>query len=238
MIPVTDALRARRFPFVNLAIIVACVLVFIYELTLSDLRIEELFYDYGVVPNDMTNWVESPSGLGEPATVLSAAFLHGGWLHLAGNMIFLWVFGDNVEDVLGHVVYALFYAASALGAVALQVATDTGETVPMIGASGAIAGVLGAYLLLFPVARVGVFVPVLFFFGAIPVQAWALILLWFVMQIFAGYASLADPDVTQTVAVWAHVGGFITGFGLMLVARPFVKVRSLPRQPRRRGGIW
>lgn len=233
MIPVSDAVRRRRFPVVNVAIITACVLAFIYELTLSEARINDLFRDYGVVPNDLTTWLEDPSGIGEPLTVLTAAFLHGGWLHLIGNMLFLWVFGDNVEDVLGHLLYALFYAASAVGAVALQVAVDTNETIPMIGASGAIAGVLGAYLLLFPQARVGLFIPAFFFLGAVPVPAFTLIIFWFVMQLLAGVASLGESQATQSVAFWAHVGGFLTGFALMLAARPFVKVRAAPRRPRR-----
>ena len=138
-------------------------------------------------------------------------------------MAYLWVFGDNVEDALGHFVYPLFYVTGAIGAVAAQVAVDTDETIPMVGASGAIAAVLGGYLVLYPKARIGV----LFFIAIFPVPAVALILFWFLMQLFVGIAAIGDAEATQGVAVWAHVGGFVTGFLIMLAIRPMIPRRSL-----------
>lgn len=219
MFPVTDTIKSRRFPIVNLLLILACIGVFIYELTLStEADVNAFFQDYGVVPKQISDWWNSPSSLEEPATLLTAAFLHGGWLHLLGNMIYLWVFGDNIEDALGHIGYALFYAVGAIGAALLQVAIDTDSITPMIGASGAIAAVLGAYLVLYPRASVGVFLVIFI----LPVPAFVLIIFWFIMQLASGVATLGDTQATETVAFWAHIGGFVTGFAIMLVLRPFI----------------
>jgi membrane associated rhomboid family serine protease len=159
--------------------------------------------------------------------MVTAAFLHGGWLHLAGNMVFLWVFGDNVEDALGHVQYAAFYVVSAIGAAFLQVAVDPHSTVPMLGASGAIAGVLAGYLILYPRATVGV---LLLPFFVLPIPAFALIAIWFALQLFTGVAEIGNTSASSGIAVWAHVGGFLTGLALMLIARPFIPARSLSRK--------
>jgi len=236
VIPVTDAIRSRTFPFVNIAIIVACILIFIYELSLNVTDLDEFFFDYAVVPAQLYDWWKSPDGVSEPVTVFTAAFLHGGWLHLAGNMLFLWVFGDNVEDALGHVLYLLFYLLSAAGAAAVEVAFDTDSIVPVVGASGAIAGVLGGYLVLYPRARVGVVVPLLFFLGAIPVPAFLLILAWFALQLVTGVMTIGDTSVSSGIAVWAHVGGFVTGLAIMLLARPFIPGKALSR-PKGRGPV-
>jgi membrane associated rhomboid family serine protease len=235
MIPVTDAVRARRRPYVNVGIIILCSAIFAYELLLPSSDLDAFFRDFGVIPADLWAWWQDPSGLAEPATIVTSMFLHGGWLHLASNMVFLWVFGDNVEDALGHVGYALFYAACGAAAAVAQVATDTSSTVPIIGASGAIAGVLGAYLVLYPRATVGVIVPWLWFFGAFPIPAAVMILFWFALQLLAGIADLGT-DAAQSVAYWAHVGGFAAGFASMFALRPFVKVRPLER--RRRHNVW
>ncbi|MEX0683683.1 MAG: rhomboid family intramembrane serine protease [Dehalococcoidia bacterium] len=237
MIPVLDSVRARRTPYINVAFMAISVAVFIYELTLSTVDVNSFFLDWGIVPRDIDLWVRDPSGLEEPATIATAAFIHGGWLHLAGNMLFLWVFGDNVEDALGHIGYVLFYFACAAGAAALQVATDTSSGVPMIGASGAIAGVLGAYLVLYPRATVAVLLP-FFFFIPFPAPAFVLIVLWFAMQLFAGFASIGTSEVSEGVAVWAHVGGFITGFGIMFLLRPLVPKRPYSQPRRGRAGMY
>jgi membrane associated rhomboid family serine protease len=242
MIPVTDTVRTRSVPFVNVAIILTCIGVFVYELTLSAVDINEFFLDYGVIPQQLAGWVENPSGLEEPSTIFTAAFVHGGWLHLIGNMLYLWVFGDNVEDALGHVWYALFYLMAAAAAVAVQVAVNTDQFIPMIGASGAIAGVLGAYLVLYPRATVGAVIPLLWFFGPIPMPAVLLIGFWFLMQIFAGAASIGGDatGVSEGVAVFAHIGGFVVGFAVVLVLRPLIRRR--PYQAiggrRRRTDVW
>jgi membrane associated rhomboid family serine protease len=239
MIPVTDAVRAQRLPVANVAIILACIAVFVYELTLSLPDLNRFFFDYSVIPASLDAWANHPSGLWAPSTIFTSAFLHGGWLHLGGNMIFLWVFGDNVEDALGHLPYALFYAISAVGAITLQVAMDKRSDVPVLGASGAIAGVLAGYLVLYPRAPVGVFVPLIWFLGLIPIPAVILILFWFGLQLFSGIASIGTSSAGQGVAVWAHVGGFITGLAMMIAARPFIPRRSLS-QPRsgRQARVW
>ncbi len=230
MIPVGDSTRRRITPYVNVGIIVASVLVFLYELFLSA-DINRFFFDWGVIPVQLVDWLESPSGVEEPATVVTAMFIHGGWLHLIGNMLFLWVFGDNVEDAMGHGRYLLFYLLAGVGAVALQVFVDPDSGIPMVGASGAIAGVLGAYLVLYPRARVSVVIPWLWFLGVFPVPAAFLIVFWFLLQLLNGVAALgATTSVTQGIAFWAHVGGFIVGLLLVWVFR----------RPRRRGPtvVW
>jgi membrane associated rhomboid family serine protease len=238
MIPVSDSTRTRSFPYVNVGLIAACIAVFIYELTLSDREINRFFFDYGVIPSQLNGWLQHPSGLGVPSTVITSAFVHGGWLHLLGNMIFLWVFGDNVEDVFGHVRYLIFYAAAATGAVALQVAADTSTLVPMVGASGAIAGVLGAYLVLYPRARVRVIFPLFWFLGAVRLPALGLILFWFVLQLFTGLASVGTATGgSEGVAVWAHVGGFLTGFLITLLLRPYL-ARPASSSGQRNVKVW
>lgn len=230
MIPVSDAIRSRTFPVVNIALIFTCIAVFVYELTLSDGSLQRLFIDYGVIPAEISDWADNPSGLREPGTVLTSAFLHGGWLHLAGNMLFLWVFGDNVEDALGHVPYLLFYLISAMAATALQVLVEPDVVIPMVGASGAIAGILGAYLVLYPRTTVSVLVPV-FFFIPFPIPAFALIGFWFLLQLFSGIATIGgDTLAEQSIAFWAHVGGFTAGFAIMLALRPFIPRRRLSQR--------
>jgi membrane associated rhomboid family serine protease len=142
-------------------------------------------------------------------------------------MLYLWVFGDNIEDALGHVLYVLFYIACAAGAVAMQVVVDTNDLVPMVGASGAISGVMGGYFILYPTARVDV----LLIFFIFPVPAVVLIGFWFVMQLLTGVATIgAAEGASEGVAVWAHVGGFLTGLGLILAMRPFIRIRPLRRR--------
>ncbi len=228
MIPVADSVRTRRTPYVNVSLILISIAVFLYELTLSAADLNQFFLDYGVVPADIDAWLGDRSGIEEPLTIATAAFVHGGWLHLGFNMLFLWVFGDNIEDALGHLPYLAFYLLAATGAAALQVATDTGSAIPMVGASGAIAGVLGAYLVLYPRATVAVLLP-FFFFIPVPVPAFALLVFWFVLQLFTGIASVGTSEVSEGIAVWAHVGGFVTGFILILLLRPFIRRRPYRR---------
>src|SRR3990172_556026 len=219
MIPVGDSTRRRITPYVNVGIIAACILVFLYELSLSAVEVNKLFVDWGVIPVQLKDWLESPSGVEEPATVVTSMFIHGGWLHLIGNMLYLWVFGDNVEEAMGHVRYLLFYLLAGVGAAALQVFVDQNSLIPMVGASGAIAGVLGAYLVLYPRATVAVLIPWLWFFGAFPVPAAFLIVFWFLLQLLNGVASLGASGVTEGVAFWAHVGGFLAGLAMVWLFR-------------------
>jgi len=231
MFPVSDEPKTRTVPFVNVALIIACVLVFVYELTLSQIDINRFFHDYGVVPKELSDWLEEPSGLEEPATVITSSFVHGGALHLGGNMLYLWVFGDNIEDALGHLLYPLFYLVAAVGAVAAQVVIDTDALIPMVGASGAISGVMGGYFVLYPTARVNV----LFGFFLLPVPAIVLIGFWFALQLLTGFATVGTAEgASEGVAVWAHVGGFLTGLVIVLVMRPFIRIRPV----RRRREMW
>jgi rhomboid family protein len=233
--PVSDEPRTRTFPYVNIALILACILVFIYELTLSERDINSLFFDYGVVPRQVSDSVEGHWNLLEFLTVFTSAFLHGGFLHLVGNMLYLWVFGDNIEDALGHVLYFLFYLTAAIGAVTLQVAIDPDSAIPMVGASGAISGVMGAYFVLYPTARVDVLV----IFFIFPVPAVFLIGFWFALQLLTGIATIGTAEgASEGVAVWAHVGGFITGLVIILALRPFIRIRPLAERRRRRAPDW
>ena len=234
MIPIGDSARRHTTPYVHVGIIIACVLVFIYELSLSTIDVGRFFQDWGVVTVQLVNWLESPSVVEEPSTVVTSMFIHGGWLHLIGNMLFLWVFGDNVEDAMGHGRYLVFYLLAGLAATALQVFIDQESLIPMVGASGAIAGVLGAYLVLYPRATVSVLIPWLWFFGAFPVPAAFLIVFWFLLQLLSGVASLgAAAGATEGIAFWAHVGGFIAGVVLVWAFR-----RQKPRRRRPPAVVW
>jgi membrane associated rhomboid family serine protease len=226
LIPVSDEPKTRRFPYVNVALIISCVLVFVYELTLSEREINSFFLDYGAVPRQLSDTVEGGWSLPELATIATSAFVHGGFLHLIGNMLYLWLFGDNVEDVLGHFFYLVFYFVAAIGAVALQVAVDPDAMIPMVGASGAISGVMGGYFVLYPTARVDILV----FFFIFPVPAVFLIGFWFALQLLTGFATIGTAEgASEGVAVWAHIGGFITGLVIILALRPFIRVQPTRR---------
>jgi membrane associated rhomboid family serine protease len=216
MIPFRDNIPSRSFPIINIGIIVANVLVFFYELTLGP-QLEPFIAHYGVVPAAVFAWPQSNlpfSALAVP--FLTSMFLHGGWLHLIGNMWYLWIFGDNVEDRLGHFTYLIFYILCGIGAGIVHTILNYDVTVPSIGASGAIAGVLGAYLVSYPFARVLTLVPVVFFFPIIEIPAIIVLGFWFVMQFLYGATSLASATAASGgVAWWAHVGGFIVGMILV-----------------------
>lgn len=164
------------------------------------------FFEYAAIPARIT----SGEGFG---TLISSMFLHGGWMHLAGNMLFLWIFGDNIEDEMGHIPYLLFYIVSGIAAGLIQVGAAPGSTIPTVGASGAIAGVMGSYLLLFPKARVDILLILIVFFRIFPVPAWILLAVWFGMQFVGGIG--ADLSAGG-VAYWAHAGGFAAGILLTL----------------------
>lgn len=236
MIPIGDENAGSVLkPYVNFTLIGLCVIVFLYEMILPDRQLNALFFEWGAVPAR----IMSGDGL---VTIFTSMFLHGGWSHLLGNMVFLYVFGDNIEDAMGHVQYLLFYLLCGIAAAGLQIALDPGSTIPMIGASGAISGVMGAYLVLFPQGRVRA----LMFFGAfgqvILVPAWTMIGLWFGLQLLSAFASLGAGG-EGGVAFWAHVGGFIAGAVLVFLFRNRDAVerqnavramQEAPRQMRRR----
>jgi membrane associated rhomboid family serine protease len=228
VIPYSDPSEPNRiFPFVNIGLIVVNFLVFFYELSLGaggTAHLNSFITQYGLVPCEYTNHCHAGPGTPNPfwVTLFTSMFMHGGWLHILGNMIYLWVFGDNIENSMGHFRYLIFYLLCGLGANALEIATTVGSHAPGLGASGAIAGVLAAYLMLYPTSRVGTLIPIGFFFLPIRLPAWVLIAFWFVLQLINGVTLLASRAVdVGGVAYWAHVGGFVTGGILVwLLRRP------------------
>ncbi len=218
MIPLKDKNPSSTVPFVNYILIAANAAVFFYELSLGS-GLGDFFVKYGLVPS---RYFEMVAAHTHPVTryfpFFTSMFIHGGWLHIIGNMWFLFIFGDNVEDRLGHRRYFLFYLLSGLAAAALQVFLSAGSSVPTIGASGAISGVLGAYLVMFPRARIVTLLPIFFFFDIIDISAILFIGFWFMIQFFSGIQSLG-VDTTGGIAWWAHVGGFVAGIALVPIFR-------------------
>jgi membrane associated rhomboid family serine protease len=208
MFPIRDHNPSGRTPYVVYALIAANIAVFLsYAGIMSDDRaLSQFFFDYAIIPAR----ISSGSGYG---TLISSIFVHGGFLHLAGNMLFLWIFGDNLEDEMGHVKFLGFYLACGIGAGVIHILAAPGSAVPTVGASGAIAGVMGGYLLLFPKARIDILLILIVIFRVFPIPAWIMLAMWFIMQ-FAGGLS-ADPNAGG-VAYWAHAGGFVAGFVLTI----------------------
>jgi membrane associated rhomboid family serine protease len=221
MIPIGDRNPTRRVAVVNLILIVANVLIFFYELSLSNRELELFINTWGVRSTEVMGLLGGDVGLLIPVLLKSlvSMFLHGGWLHLISNMLFLWIFGDNIEDNFGSGAYIVFYLLSGAGAVLVQAFVTPNSPVPAIGASGAISGVMAAYLLLYPTASIRALIPFLLFIPVL-VPAWAMIILWFVSQVFNGLASITDDAMmTGGVAYGAHVGGFVAGFILAFFFR-------------------
>jgi membrane associated rhomboid family serine protease len=216
MIPLHDDVPTQRPPVVTVALIIACSLVFLWQQTLSEHEQIAVVYEYGVIPAVLFHKAELPEELRVIASqwsVLTSMFLHGGWLHLIGNMLYLWIFGNNVEDAMGHVRFIVFYLLCGTAAALFQSWHDPLSDTPMIGASGAIAGVLGAYLLLHPRARVLVLIPLGLFSQLLRIPAWIVLLVWIVLQFFLGAAATPTEG---GVAYWAHVGGFAAGLVLVI----------------------
>lgn len=210
MIPIRDSVRPRHKPFINWLLIVINLWIFISNLGLSQSGLENLYLRYGVVPSEVFYLVKADASyflILSP--FITAMFLHGGWFHVIGNMWYLWIFGDNIEDRLGHLRYLLFYLATGIVGSVAHVLINPTSPVPIVGASGAIAGVLGGYFIVFPRARVLALVPIIFFFTLMEIPAVIFLALWFILQLFSGTLSLsgaADP-----IAFWAHIGGFLAG---------------------------
>jgi membrane associated rhomboid family serine protease len=225
--PLRDNIPTDRFPVVTVTFIALNVFVYLFVqkggLTLGDPSSQHYvcnLYDYAAIPRELTHPGQDigVQGCGAPAsvspylTVFSAMFMHGGLLHLGGNMLFLWIFGNNVEDSMGPVKFTVFYLLGGVAAVALQVLVDPNSTVPTLGASGAIAAVLGGYILLFPRARVLTVIFIIFFFTLIEIPALVVLGIWFVQQLLFGYFDLSDPTGGGGgVAYFAHIGGFVFG---------------------------
>ncbi len=219
MIPLRDSVRPRKKPFVNWIIIAINLYVFFREAMLPQDMLDQVFYGLGLIPSNIVQ-IFSSGDIWQPEliTFITAMFLHGGWLHVLGNMLFLWVFGDNVEDRLGHLRYLFFYLSVGVAAAIAHIWTDPFSSIPVVGASGAVAGILGAYLITFPRARVLALVPVIFFFTITEIPAVIFLVLWFILQLFSGVASLGGG--VSSVAWWAHIGGFLAGALLIKLIAP------------------
>jgi len=222
MIPLRDSNPTRTFPFVNYLLIGINVFVFLIEISMGK-GMEKLIFYFGLIPSEFLSNIRSLDfGAGVFIPLISSMFLHGGWMHLIGNMLFLHIFGDNVEDRFGHLKYFIFYLLAGFAAAFTQIYVFPDSEVPMVGASGAIAGVLGAYVFMFPNARVVTLVPIFFFFEIIELPAFIFLGIWFMMQILSGMFALGIGADAGGVAWWAHIGGFVTGAVLF----PFLRKRS------------
>ena len=221
MFPISDVIPSRSTPVVTIGLIVLNTLAFLYELSLSDAELDRLVRMAGTVPADFS-----------AVDVVTSLFLHGGWLHFLGNMLYLWIFGDNVEDSFGRVRFLLFYVFCGAVAAIAQVVTHPQSTVPMVGASGAIAGVMGAYFVLFPQSRVLAGVFIIFFIDVVEIPAIFFLGVWFLMQLFSGVGSLVDT-AEGGIAFFAHVGGFAVG----VLAGAVARIRARTRRDYWRGAF-
>jgi membrane associated rhomboid family serine protease len=213
MIPIRDEIKPHRFPIVNTLLILFNIGVFAWQWLVSSGQGGALMYQFAFIPSD---FLAAPTDISNVRNMFTAMFMHAGFLHLAGNMLYLWIFGDNVEDAWGHLRYLLFYLAGGVVATLAHVYTNPASVIPTVGASGAIAAVLGAYLVLYPQSRVLTFIPIGYLMTLKLVPASIVLGAWFILQFFSGLLSLGGPDVGGT-AFWAHIGGFVTGVLLALL---------------------
>ena len=212
MIPLRDVIPSRTTPVVTISLVVLNALIFLYELSLGE-QVNEFMFSFGLVPAYFS-WLN----------VVTSMFLHGGFLHAAGNMLYLWIFGDNVEDRMGHGRFLAFYLLCGIAAALAQTITVPNSMIPMVGASGAIAGVVGAYFVLYPHSRIVTLVTLLFFWQIMEVPAVLFLGIWFLMQFLSGVGSIASATAGEPaggIAFWAHVAGFAAGvLGVMIFRRP------------------
>jgi rhomboid family protein len=209
MFPVSDVIPSRTVPFVTVGLIVLNAIVFLYQVTLGPTELRVFMASYAVIPA----WFWAPS-------LVTSQFLHAGWIHVISNMVYLWIFGDNVEDRLGHVPYLIFYLGAGAVAGLLQVLFNPFSGIPMVGASGAIAGVMGAYFVLYPQSRVLTAIFVIFFFDLVEIPALFFLGFWFLMQLLSGVGSLGvSNSAGGGTAFWAHIGGFVVGAAVGFVLR-------------------
>ena len=220
MIPLYDTTRTRTFPLVNLGLILLNALVFLVEIRMAPSVLRSFIFAWGLIP---ANLLSDPGGRWQ--TIFSSMFLHGGWFHIISNMWVLYIFGDNVEARLGKLRYLIFYLLSGVAAALLQAYVRPGSAEPMIGASGAIAGVLGAYLILFPGSRIASLVPILFILTIVEVPALIFLIFWFITQLYSGLFMM-NGGAESGIAWWAHIGGFL--FGMLMVAF-FARRRAMYR---------
>jgi membrane associated rhomboid family serine protease len=211
MFPLRDTQPSYSKPVVTVLLIVVNILVFLFEVSLDPYSRNAFIGAYGLVPDHFSFM-----------SLLTSMFLHGGWMHVLGNMWFLWIFGDNIEDILGSAKYLLFYLLCGIAAGMTQWITNPYSRIPTVGASGAIAGIMGAYLVRFPHSRILSLVTVIFFFTTIEIPAWIMLIYWFAIQFFSGVGSIGFSHVSEGggVAFFAHVGGFLAGVVLVNLMAP------------------
>lgn len=220
MIPIRDKNPSGTFPYVTIGIMTVNVFMFFIELSLGP-RLDRFIMQYGLVPLKLQYYSQSPelTFIDTFLPFLTSMFLHGGFIHLIGNMWYLWIFGDNIEDKLGHFKYLCFYILCGIIAACVHVFFNSQSKVPCIGASGAIAGVLGAYMITFPRARVVTIIPLGFIWPIIELPAMVVLGFWFVIQFFNGAASISASASSGGVAWWAHIGGFVSGILMFYIFR-------------------
>ncbi len=220
MLPISDDNRGRRRrPWVTYALIVVNVIVYFYQWLLSEQDLLRFFDDWAVVPAEVSD--------GQALfTLLTCTFLHGSWFHLGSNMLFLWIFGDNVEDVMGHAKYIIFYLLTGAVASGAQVLIDPDSRVPLVGASGAISGLLAAYIVLFPHGRIVTLIFLGVFFTSMMLPAWVMIGYWIVIQVISGVGSLGGMGEGGGVAFFAHIGGFVAGLATVWLFRDSKRQRD------------
>src|SRR5450432_779795 len=216
MFPLRDTEPSYSKPVVTILLIVVNILVFLFEFSLDPDTQNAFIAAYGLIPDQFHFF-----------NVITSMFLHGGWMHVLGNMWFLWIFGDNIEDILGHGKYILFYLLCGAVAALAQVAVSPNSRIPTVGASGAIAGIMGAYMIKFPHSRILSLVTIVFFFTTVEIPAWIMLIYWFVIQFFSGVGTLGASQSSQGgVAFFAHIGGFIAGIALISVMGPRQRLSS------------
>ncbi len=217
-----DQVKGGSYPFLSYGFIGLNVLVFCYQLSLSPTELNQFVYTFGVLPNEISQ--------GEDLfTLFSSMFMHAGWMHLLGNMLFLWVFADNIEQTVGNALFLLFYFLGGIAAALAHTLVDPGSTIPTVGASGAISAVLGAYLVMFPSSRVKILI--LIFFSTIRIPAFVFLGFWIGQQLISGFATLG-PSSSGGVAWWAHIGGFVFGIIFGSFARGMIKRKGADRYDR------
>ena len=219
MIPLRDSQPSRNFPAATVWLIVINVVIFLFEWSLEPFSRNHFVGTYGMVPDAF-----------RPVTLVTSMFLHGGWMHLIGNMWFLWIYGDNIEDILGRGKYVMFYLSCGVAAALVHLFFNLGSRLPTVGASGAIAGVMGAYVVKYPHARITTLLPIIIFFTTVELPAWFILIYWFVIQIFSGVGELATSTGVQQggVAWMAHVGGFLMGALLIKLLPTDERYRAYP----------
>jgi membrane associated rhomboid family serine protease len=235
VIPLRDRNPTRRTPVVTIGLIAACFVIFAIELSITagggDAALERFFQQWGAVPAEITRALENGDYFSRAILgMFTSMFLHGGWLHILGNMLFLWIFGNNVEDRMGRLPFLLFYLVGGITAALAQVVIDPHSEAPLVGASGAIAAALGAYIVLFPGARILSLVFLGFFYQLLEVPALVILGFWFVLQLISGVGSLGGGTAQGGVAFFAHIGGFLLGVVVGLLLR-FVGAGTMRGRP-------